>query len=107
MLIFDRGVLFFTLLFSTLFVYLKAKNEEHRNLLTLGVPYISIGVGALYWIYFLFDSFGSIPGGKASFVMTLWFIIMVWSVDIGAYVVGTNLLQKSAQTKLGPDLLAG
>lgn len=103
LLIFDRGVLFFTLLFSTLFVYLKAKNEEHRNLLTLGVPYISIGVGALYWIYFLFDSFGSIPGGKASFVMTLWFIIMVWSVDIGAYVVGTNLKGPKLAPKISPN----
>jgi phosphatidate cytidylyltransferase len=103
LVVFDRGVLFFTLLIATLFVFNKAKDEEHRYLLTLGVPYISIGVGALYWIYFLFDAFGSIPGEKGSFVMTLWFILMVWSVDIGAYAVGSNLKGPKLAPKISPN----
>lgn len=102
-IIFDRAVLFFTLLATTAFVFMKSKNEEHRNLITLGVPYISIGVGALYWMYFLFDAFGSIPGEKGSFVMTLWFILMVWSVDIGAYIVGTNLKGPKLAPKISPN----
>ena len=102
-IIFDRAVLFFTLLATTVFVFMKSKNEEHRNLITLGVPYISIGVGALYWMYFLFDAFGSIPGEKGSFVMTLWFILMVWSVDIGAYIVGTNLKGPKLAPKISPN----
>ncbi|MBR5599635.1 MAG: phosphatidate cytidylyltransferase [Alphaproteobacteria bacterium] len=101
--IFDGNVLFFTLLLTALFVYIKAKDEKHRNLLTLGVIYISIGVGSLYWIYFLFDAFGSIPGEKGSFVMTLWFIIMVWSVDIGGYVVGTNLKGPKLAPSISPN----
>jgi phosphatidate cytidylyltransferase len=103
LMIFDRTVLFFTLLASALFVFFKAKDEEHRYLLALGSPYISIGVGALYWMYFLFDAFGSIPGEKGSFVMTLWFILMVWSVDIGGYVVGSSLKGPKLAPKISPN----
>lgn len=88
LLIFNRIFFFLVLIAICCFVYFRAKDEEHRYLLTLGVPYISIGVGSLYWMYYLFDAFGSIPGEKGSFVMTLWFILMVWSVDIGGYAIG-------------------
>lgn len=103
LMVFDRRVLFFTLAAATLAVYLKAKDEKYRKLLALGVPYISIGVGALYWIYYLFDSFGSIPGEKGSFVMTLWFILMVWSVDIGGYIVGPALKGPKLAPKISPN----
>ena len=103
LIVFDRLALFFALLFSTIFIFFKTKDEEHRYLLTLGVPYISIGVGALYWMYFLFDAFGSIPGEKGSFVMTLWFILMVWSVDIGGYVVGSSLKGPKLAPKISPN----
>lgn len=103
LVVFNRAVLFFVLLATTIFTYLKTKDEEHRNLLTLGVPYIAIGVGALYWMYFLFDAFGSIPGEKGSFVMTLWFILMVWSVDIGGYVVGSSLKGPKLAPKISPN----
>ncbi|MBE6463340.1 MAG: phosphatidate cytidylyltransferase [Alphaproteobacteria bacterium] len=103
LMVFDRTVLFFTLLLTTLFIFLKTKDEEHRYLLTLGVPYISIGVGALYWMYFLFDAFASIPGEKGSFVMTLWFILMVWSVDIGGYVVGSSLKGPKLAPRISPN----
>lgn len=99
----DRNVLFSTIIATTAFVYLKAKDEEHRKLLTLGVPYISIGVGALDWMYYLFDAFGSIPGEKGSFVMTLWFILMVWSVDIGGYIIGTSLRGPKLAPKISPN----
>ncbi len=102
-MVFNRVVLFFTLLTITLFTLRKARDEEHKYLLTLGVPYISIGVGALYWMYYLFDSFGSIPGETSSFVMTLWFILMVWSVDIGAYAVGSNLKGPKLAPKISPN----
>lgn len=99
----DRNVLFLTIIATTAFVYIKAKEEEHCKLLTLGVPYISIGVGALDWMYYLFDAFGSIPGEKSSFVMTLWFILMVWSVDIGGYVIGTSLKGPKLAPKISPN----
>ena len=41
------------LLFATLLVWFKAKDEEHRRLLTLGVPYITVGIGSLMWIYYI------------------------------------------------------
>jgi phosphatidate cytidylyltransferase len=84
-------------------VFFKANDEKHRKLLTLGVPYISIGVGALYWMYYLFDAFGSIPGEKGSFVMTLWFILMVWSVDIGGYIVGSTVKGPKLAPKISPN----
>ena len=92
-----------TIALTTLFVFIKAKEEQHRKLLTLGVPYISIGVGALYWIYYLFDTFGSIPGEKGSFVMTLWFMLMVWGVDIGGYIVGSSLKGPKLAPKISPN----
>ena len=95
-------VLALTIAISTAFVYLKAKDEENCKLITLGVPYISIGVGALYWMYYLFDSFDSIPGEKGSFVWTLWFILMVWSVDIGGFVVGPVFKGPKLAPKISP-----
>lgn len=103
LLVFNRWVLIATIALTTLFVFIKAKEEQHRKLLTLGVPYISIGVGALYWIYYLFDTFGSIPGEKGSFVMTLWFMLMVWGVDIGGYIVGSSLRGPKLAPKISPN----
>lgn len=100
---FNRSVLWAVIIFTTLLAYHKAKDEKYRNLLTLGVPYISIGVGALDWIYYLFDTFGSLPGEKGSFVMTLWFIFMVWSVDIGGFVIGTSLRGPKLAPKISPN----
>ena len=103
LIIFDRTTLFLLLILSSLFIYFKASDEEHRRLLTLGAPYITIGVGSLYWIYYLLDSFGNIPNEKGSFVMTLWFIAMVWSVDIGGYVVGSTVKGPKLAPKISPN----
>lgn len=103
LLVFNRIVLFSIIGVATLFLYLKAKNEKHRELITLGVPYISIGVGSLYWLYYIFDTFGSLPGEKGSFVMTLWFMLMVWSVDIGGYVVGSSFRGPKLAPKISPN----
>lgn len=104
LLIFNRVILFTTIACVTALVYFKAHDEKHRKLLALGVPYISIGVGALYWIYFLFDTFfGSLPGEKGSFVMTLWFIFMVWSVDIGGYIIGSSLHGPKLAPTISPN----
>ena len=99
----DRNVLFLPIAATTIFIFWKAKNEKFRRLITLGVPYISIGVGALDWMYYLFDAFGSIPGEKGSFVMTLWFILMVWSVDIGGYIIGTSLRGPKLAPHISPN----
>ncbi len=103
LLIFNHIVLFALITATTLFVYIKGKNEQHRRLLTLGVPYISVGVGALYWIYYIFDTFGSLPGEKGSFVMTLWFIFMVWSVDTGGYIIGSSVRGPKLAPRISPN----
>jgi phosphatidate cytidylyltransferase len=103
LIVFNRAVFFLALAAITAFIYWKAKDEKNRYLITLGAPYISIGVGALYWMYYLFDSFGSIPGEKGSFVMTLWFILMVWSVDIGGYVIGLTFRGPKLAPRISPN----
>lgn len=77
---------------TTVLVWCKSKSEARRNLLTLGVLYISVGIGALIWLY-----------NTVGFVTTLWFLIMVWCVDIGGYVVGCNLKGPKLAPKISPN----
>jgi len=68
------------ILAATLLVWLKAGEEKHRRLLTLGVPYISLGIGSLVWLFNLVGAY-----------TTIWFVLVIWSVDIGGYLVGSNV----------------
>lgn len=76
----------------TLLVWLKAANENHRRLLTLGVPYITLGIGSLIWLFNL-----------AGALTTLWFILVIWSVDTGGYLVGCNLKGPKLAPKISPN----
>lgn len=89
----------------TLVVWFMAEKEKFRGLLTLGVPYISIGVASLVWIYRSFDpSEGNFdPRYNYSFIMTLWFFLMVWSMDVGGLVVGCNLRGPKLAPKISPN----
>lgn len=98
LLIYDSMVVWSVIVLASLFVWLKAKNEEHRRLLTLGVPYISIGIGSLMWIYH-----GVFVAYPYSFYMTLWFCLMVWSMDIGAYLIGSSLKGPKLAPKISPN----
>ena len=73
-------------------VWYKARNEEHRKLLTLGVPYITLGLGAIVW---LFNCVG-VP-------TTLWFVLVIWSVDVGGYLVGCSLKGPKLAPKISPN----
>lgn len=88
----------FTILLATIFVYFRARKEKECFLLTLGVPYISIGVGAMMWIYH--DIFAYAP---YNFYMTLWFLLMVWAMDVGGYIVGSNLKGPKLAPKISPN----
>lgn len=77
---------------ATLLVWNKAKGEVRRNLLTLGVPYIAVGLGSLVWLY-----------NFVGFTTTIWFLIMVWSVDIGGYFVGSTLKGPKLAPKISPN----
>lgn len=84
--------IYWAILFGTLFVAWKAYQEKHVFLLSLGIPYIAIGIGSLMWIYRLVDFNG-----------VLWFLILVWSVDVGGYVVGSNLKGPKLAPKISPN----
>ena len=77
---------------AMLLITLKIKDEKYKHLLVLGVPYIALGIGAVVWLY-------SVVGYQG----TLWFLLMVWSVDIGGYIVGTNLKGPKLAPKISPN----
>lgn len=87
------------------FVWFIAYDEKYRKLLTLGVSYISIGIGSLVWMYLLFDpSEGSFdPRYNYSFMMVMWFFLIVWSMDIGGLVVGCNLRGPKLAPTISPN----
>lgn len=98
LLVYDTTALVSAIILASLYVWFKASKEEHRYILTLGVPYISIGVGSLLWIYhdvFIYHPY--------DFYMTLWFMLMVWAMDIGGYIVGCNLKGPKLAPKISPN----
>ncbi len=72
--------------------FIKGKNEKHRWLLLLGIPYISIGLGAIIEIYTLYGA-----------QIVLWFMFVVWGVDIGGYVFGCSLKGPKLAPKISPN----
>ena len=77
---------------ALLLVWFKSKGEEHRKLLFLGIPYISIGFWAIIEIYTLYGA-----------QMVLWFMFMVWGVDIGGYIFGNLLKGPKLAPKISPN----
>lgn len=77
---------------GTALAWYKARNEEHRKLLVLGVPYITLGLGSVIW---LFNCVG-VP-------TTLWFVLAIWSVDIGGYLVGCSVKGPKLAPKISPN----
>lgn len=102
---YNATVIAVTTLVSTVLVWYLANKEKHNRLLTLGVPYIAIGLGSLIWMYRSFDpSEGNFdPRYNYSFMMTMWFFLMVWSMDIGGLVVGCNLRGPKLAPKISPN----
>lgn len=93
------------ILIVTVIVWNLAEKEKYRKLVTLGVPYISIGVASLIWMYRSFDpSEGNFDARfNYSFIMMAWFFLMVWSMDIGGLVVGCNLRGPKLAPKISPN----
>ena len=77
---------------GTALAWYKARNEEHRKLLVLGVPYITLGLGSVIW---LFNCVG-VP-------TTLWFVLAIWSVDIGGYLVGCSVKGPKLAPAISPN----
>lgn len=96
--LYESQAIVLTIVFSTLFVYLKARKEKHMFLLTLGVPYISVGIASMMWLYHDIT-----PYAPYNFYLTLWFLLSVWSMDVGAYIVGTNLKGPKLAPSISPN----
>lgn len=86
---------------TSLFVWFRARDEEHRNLLTLGVSYLTIGTVSLAWVYY--DAFAYPPYPPYSFYMTLWFCLMVWAMDVGGLLVGTTVKGPKLAPRISPN----
>ena len=87
--------IFLTLLvlfIATFVVFVKAKEEPHRALLVLGVPYISLGIGSLVWFYALTNS-----------LLLIWFFLVIWGVDVGAFIVGTTVKGPKLAPSISPN----
>jgi len=102
---YNFSVIISMIVIISLFVWALAEKEKHRRLLLLGVPYIAIGVGSLIWMYRSFDpSSGDFdPRYNYSFIMSAWFFLMVWSMDIGGLVVGCNVRGPKLAPKISPN----
>ncbi len=96
--VYSTNAIIATIVLATLFVFLKSRKENETFLLTLGVPYISIGIGSMMWMYH--DIFTYSP---YNFYMTLWFLLMVWAMDVGGYIVGCNLKGPKLAPKISPN----
>ncbi len=83
---------FVSLFVSLLLAWFKSKEEARRNLLVLGVAYVSIGIGSVMWLYEL-----------VGFGVTFWFMLVVWFVDIGGLVVGCSLKGPKLAPSISPN----
>ncbi len=83
---------FCTLAAGMVLAWYKARGEARRNLLVLGVAYISIGIGSIMWLYEL-----------VGFGITFWFMLVVWSVDVGGLVVGCSLKGPKLAPRISPN----
>ena len=77
---------------SMAIVFVKSRNEEHKWLLLLGVPYITVGIGSLMWLMI-----------ASSYLVVLWLLMVVWAVDIGGYAFGKTFKGPKMAPKISPN----
>ena len=82
----------FSMIAALALAFVKSKGEKHRWLLLLGIPYISIGLGAVIEIYTLYGP-----------QIVLWFLFVVWAVDIGGYIFGCTIKGPKLAPKISPN----
>lgn len=81
-----------SMVLALILVFFKTRDENHRWLLLLGIPYISVGIWALVEIYTLYGA-----------QMVLWFLFLVWGVDIGGYIFGCTLKGPKLAPGISPN----
>lgn len=77
---------------AVILAWFKSREETRRNLLVLGVPYISIGIGSIVWLYEL-----------VGFYVTFWFFLIVWAMDTGGYIFGCAIGGPKLAPKVSPN----
>ena len=82
----------FALLIAFTIAFCKSKGEAHRKLILLGIPYIACGMGSIISIYTAYGPY-----------IVLWFMFVVWGVDIGGYLVGSTLKGPKLAPKISPN----
>lgn len=80
------------MLFALSIAFCKSKGETHRKMLLLGIPYIAFGIGSIISIYTAYGPY-----------IVLWFVFVVWGVDIGGYFVGTTVKGPKLAPKISPN----
>lgn len=76
----------------SIIAYIRFKNENNFFLRMLGIPYISIGIGSIVALY---SSYGA--------GILLWYMCLVWAVDIGGYLFGTTIKGPKLAPKISPN----
>lgn len=82
----------FVIIVALTTAFCKSKGEANRWMLLLGIPYIAIGIGSIVSLY---TSYGP--------YIVLWFMFLVWGVDIGGYLVGTTVKGPKLAPKISPN----
>lgn len=72
--------------------YLRHRGEKELFLKLLGIPYISIGIGAIMALY---NTYGV--------KIVLWYVFVVWAVDTGGYLFGSTLRGPKLAPKISPN----
>lgn len=85
-------IIAFVLTVALILSFVKSKGEKNRGLLLLGIPYITIGVGSVLAIYDYAGPF-----------LLLWFMVLVWGVDIGGYIFGCSIKGPKLAPKISPN----
>ena len=82
----------FVMVVALTVAFCKSKGEAHRKFLLLGIPYITIGIGSIVYLYTAYGPY-----------IVLWFMFLVWGVDIGGYFVGTTVKGPKLAKKISPN----
>lgn len=80
------------ILFLSVVAYWRFYKEKDFYLKLLGLPYISIGIGSLVLLY---NTYG--------YKIVLWYMIVVWGVDIGGYLFGSWIKGPKLAPKISPN----
>ena len=89
---FYADIIILTVTIGTLAAWFASRGEKNRILLTLGVPYIAVGLGSTIWFYNIMGPY-----------LMLWLILAVWGMDIGGYFVGSTVKGPKLAPKISPN----